>query len=413
MNIATLTKSSIILFSSVLLLSACGGSDSDPTPATTLTGVFIDAPVQGLGYQTANHQGITNEKGEFTYQADETVSFFFNGIDLGSAPAQAKFPVTLLPNSPKLAQIFQTLDHNADTAKIDVSGITLGSALKAQLGNVISNKAGTPKLENILTEAKLTELQTSNNVTLVNQTLVDETTAADHLLDNIDPIAITASDFANKLFLDSDGGGIGSDMAVITFKESGSGEFLGQDGSNTDDAFVEPFNWSTNDDGTLSITFLNDDAGDTAVGIKLSESANLSTIHVSEDDGDDFIRQWYSALPLSVARLDGKHFSMDMSDDDDCTARTVSYTGVTAVINEQCTGGFFTSTAQVSMHSTFDNVLTLLISDNDGVYPFNMALVDGSIADGKYAWFDYNDNSELRGIGTLKWTETNASLAAQ
>lgn len=48
----------------------------------------------------------------------------------------------------------------------------------------------------------------------------------DHLSDNIDPIAFTTSDFSNKLILDGDGGGLGSDMAVITFDASGTGEFL-------------------------------------------------------------------------------------------------------------------------------------------------------------------------------------------
>ncbi|MEZ5535057.1 MAG: hypothetical protein R3F02_05470 [Thiolinea sp.] len=410
MNLANAIRSSVLLFSSVILLSACGGgSDSSNDPVTeTLTGVFIDAPVEGLGYQTPNHQGKTNDKGEFTYDTGETVTFFFNGIDLGSAPAQAKFPVTLLPNSPKLAQIFQTLDHNADPAKIDVSGITLDAGLKTQLTDLLANKAGTPDLEAILTNAKLAELQTSNNVTLVNQSVVTEAEAAGHLSDNIDPIAMSASDFANKLFLDSDGGGIGSDIAVAAFYQNGTATFQGQ--GDYGDYYNDSVTWSVSNDGTTNITFPD---SSTYVATKLSESDNRHIFHVTGGGDEEFIREFYEALPLSLADLNGKHFAIDTSDDEYCSATTLSFNGTNVTVNEQCTGGFDTFTVQAAEHDQLDNVIVFQAAEDNGdSSELHIALIGGSLENGQYAEVEY-DNSAIDHIGILRMAETDAPLTAQ
>jgi len=39
------------------------------------TGIFLDSAVTGLNYKTESQQGTTNARGEFDYQADETVTF--------------------------------------------------------------------------------------------------------------------------------------------------------------------------------------------------------------------------------------------------------------------------------------------------------------------------------------------------
>lgn len=78
----------------LLTLFACGGGGGSsetpsptPAPAPTpdpvpevYTGVFLDSAVVGLGFETESQQGLTNDKGEFTYQAGEKVTFYIGDI---------------------------------------------------------------------------------------------------------------------------------------------------------------------------------------------------------------------------------------------------------------------------------------------------------------------------------------------
>jgi YD repeat-containing protein len=74
------------------LLAACngggGGDDSGDSNSTTdtLTGSFIDSPVEGLKFETPTQSGLTNNLGEFTYQAGEQVTFHIGGTQLGITP---------------------------------------------------------------------------------------------------------------------------------------------------------------------------------------------------------------------------------------------------------------------------------------------------------------------------------------
>ncbi|MGS0695767.1 hypothetical protein [Shewanella sp. 0m-4] len=74
---------SALAVSSILALTGCG-SDSDnatqpPAPEpqpTVLTGIFSDSPVAGMGYETADHSGVTNAQGQFNYNEGESVEFY-------------------------------------------------------------------------------------------------------------------------------------------------------------------------------------------------------------------------------------------------------------------------------------------------------------------------------------------------
>ncbi|MHC4909767.1 MAG: hypothetical protein ACYTF9_08630 [Planctomycetota bacterium] len=80
----------------ILMLAACGGgSDAE----STLRGRFVDSPVEGLGYSTPTHGGVTGPDGSFLYEAGEMVTFFVGATRLGaSVPAAASMtPADLVP----------------------------------------------------------------------------------------------------------------------------------------------------------------------------------------------------------------------------------------------------------------------------------------------------------------------------
>lgn len=118
------SASGIALAAAVALtLSGCGGGDSTAAAgAGTVTGKFVDAPVDGLGYKCGTStalSGTTGDKGvvaEFTCKTGETVTFFVGGIKLGSvAAAQAVVTpldlvsATATPSDPKVTNIVRFL----------------------------------------------------------------------------------------------------------------------------------------------------------------------------------------------------------------------------------------------------------------------------------------------------------------
>lgn len=70
-----------------ILLSACGGGggSNSSSPDNTLTGVFIDSPVQGLRWVSGGVEGTTDAAGTFRYKSGATVQFYVGDILLGEA----------------------------------------------------------------------------------------------------------------------------------------------------------------------------------------------------------------------------------------------------------------------------------------------------------------------------------------
>lgn len=111
-----------------LTLIGCGGGDSGSsststtTATSTETGIFIDAPVEGLSYSTPTMSGYTNALGEFQYKTGETVTFKIGHFVLGSAVGgKIMTPLTLTGETDlnnisvkatNIARLLQTLDAN-------------------------------------------------------------------------------------------------------------------------------------------------------------------------------------------------------------------------------------------------------------------------------------------------------------
>ena len=115
------------------LLAACGDNNSlpaapaaaPPTAPASISGVFLDAAVEGLEYTTTSStatRALTAANGGFTCTAGSVVSFFAGGLALGSAPCSATItPLTLVRTVNvkdvgvvNRALTLQTLDEDAD-----------------------------------------------------------------------------------------------------------------------------------------------------------------------------------------------------------------------------------------------------------------------------------------------------------
>ena len=137
----------ILLLSSTILFTACGGGSSGGSSGTTnkspLSGVFLDAAVERLGYKTATQSGYTDANGTFKYKDGESISFSLGGIELGSAKAQGiltPFEVTNTSdiNDPKLLKLLQLL-QSVDKDNNSSNGISISSAVQALANTMDTN----------------------------------------------------------------------------------------------------------------------------------------------------------------------------------------------------------------------------------------------------------------------------------
>ncbi len=70
-----------------LLITTTGCSSGGGSGDTPLTGVFLDSPVDGLGYETDTMQGVTGPGGVFSYHSGDSIRFFIGDIELGETEA--------------------------------------------------------------------------------------------------------------------------------------------------------------------------------------------------------------------------------------------------------------------------------------------------------------------------------------
>ncbi|OQX08977.1 MAG: hypothetical protein BWK73_23930 [Thiothrix lacustris] len=429
-------SSALLMASSLALLSACGGGSSDTaatdttttatsdtsttgntnatptTPDTSVkTGVFIDAPVKGLTYKTATQSGVTNDKGEFKYITGETVTFSLDGVELGSGKAQAKLPVTLISTETYVAQFLQTMDTDANPDLIDVSKIKLdgttianfktrlASALKT--GRVIEtggmNNVG---LDGLLSTKVLTEIQTASQVALVNQTVVSDSAAAKHVYNTVGSIPWQSSEVSGKVYAKADAIG---NKEIFTLNSNGTLLAYSQD---VGDATPNQMNgtWLLQN-GQLLVTF----TGETKQYNVQKISQDDSTIDfwpASTDGTDDSeLNEWHPAQPLTLAALNGKHLSFDMTGNVDCTAMTISFSGATATLRDKCGGKYEEAVGTAEAVAGTQNLIKFGLGDKYML----MAISSGDVSKGRMTRANFK-GSTLGSIDVSNYTAVSTPL---
>ena len=129
----------LLIVAAVSLLAACSGSN---TVTTTAQGVFVDAPVEGLTYESDGISGTTDSTGKFTYRIGSSVIFSINGVKLPAVQgASMVTPVDLVgassydnPEAVYIARFLQSIDSdgNPDNGiRVDKSKLATGAATPA------------------------------------------------------------------------------------------------------------------------------------------------------------------------------------------------------------------------------------------------------------------------------------------
>jgi hypothetical protein len=173
---------SIAVISALVLgFTGCGSSSTETPAATTETGTFVDAPVQGLKYTTATQSGYTNDKGEFKYVAGETVEFKLGNLSLGAKIGSALMtPYTLGDSNTtnpsaktiNIAMLLQSFDGDRSNGNIlDLSKLKDYNFTGVNLSATTDDM--TIKLNDILTTGNFANDFADGNTTSINATTVN------------------------------------------------------------------------------------------------------------------------------------------------------------------------------------------------------------------------------------------------
>lgn len=136
----------------MVILSGCSSSDLenvidnikdqieeiiDPKDSLTKTGIFTDSAVEGLVYECSSGiTGVTNNRGQFSCDKNNTISFFLGGNILGESELLDYItPYTLFKDNNisalNLAQLLQSLDSDQNLS----NGIKIEEYFLSKLGN--------------------------------------------------------------------------------------------------------------------------------------------------------------------------------------------------------------------------------------------------------------------------------------
>ena len=174
-------KTLLISSAAALAIVGCGSSDNSapgvPLTPTTLTGTFIDAPTQGLSFQTATQNGFTDASGHFKYIAGEEVEFKLGNLSLGKAPAVALVtPYTIAENNDtatNIALLLQNFDGDRSNGGVlDLSKLKDFSFTLSDFNLSVSPATIKGKIQVLFADASFTSFRDNTNNTVLDETAV-------------------------------------------------------------------------------------------------------------------------------------------------------------------------------------------------------------------------------------------------
>jgi hypothetical protein len=266
----------------LVILYGCSSSDSSTpaggggTPsALTISGLFQDVEVKGLGFSTASGSGQTDQYGAYDYIAGEDITFTIGGVTLGTVPGAAG----ITPNDfgtgdtiINVARFIQSLDADDDPT----NGIDLTQAAAALAGTSISADAfvtdsatfeANPQIQQAMLDAGkvlISAVDAQANLDLGTDSTFDPAELDGNVFVLIDHV----SNAVGLLAFDPFSSSVFSILSTDTTT-------AGEDGTGGDDI------WSIDGAGVL---LLEDIAGGSSTIInRIGSSSEMISVTVSED----------------------------------------------------------------------------------------------------------------------------------
>ena len=144
-------------FLAIMTLTLLAGCPKYDAVLTTAQGVFVDAPVEGLTYESDGIKGTTDSDGKFTYRIGSTVTFSINGVQLPAVQGASMLtPVDLVgasssdsPEAVYIARFLQSIDSDGnpdngirvDKSKLATGAATPGNWTSDPLANLVTTAA--------------------------------------------------------------------------------------------------------------------------------------------------------------------------------------------------------------------------------------------------------------------------------
>ncbi len=182
------TGKNILLFASfttLALLSGCGGGGSSDSGSSAPYAYYIDAAVSGIHYVCGTHEGDTDEKGKFYFQEGSTCTFSLADITLKSLETEGLDSGSEVQETDAtIARILQSLDTDDDDDTITISEETIAALAAAYTESAEDDDSGDDSEEDSSASiATLLEIATEV-VEASGGTMVTEEDATNHLLSN-------------------------------------------------------------------------------------------------------------------------------------------------------------------------------------------------------------------------------------
>ena len=400
-------KNVILIVCISTLLAACGGQTSDPKIPTTFTpaapntpnnsedntkvGVFIDAPVKGLAYTSApsGKKGTTNEKGEFEYIDDDTVSFNMGSIELGSATPDKtnKVKVTQLDQALLIAQLLQVLDNDVNEDRIDVSDIVIPETVKKAIVDRLQDKDGDANTADIITEDQLFSIKKVNpkKLTLKQK---DKVVTKDKVLEHVKQqlgksgLRFTASELKNLFLID------------VGLLKKFEGDNLAFSASNSikqinvekNRAEMSDASWELDAKGNLAISFKRDNCTISKLNEDV-DSIDISWFCADKEKPKNIrkgLKYFVKPQPLSANDLSGKSFNFT-SLSKESESLTFRNDGTLNCNGEK-------SSCPYKDHPSYKNAVWIEGGGDSGEEGALMILAQGSLAKGKFVMIHYKDD---------------------
>jgi hypothetical protein len=386
----------LVAFTIVVALTACGGSNTDDGDEAVLkTGVFIDAPVDGVQYtRNGLNPGVTKNGGQFEYLPGEAVKFILAGIELGAVNGAAEVKVTQFANGVLIGQLLQTLDLDPAEDGIDVTGIVIPEPIVTAILERLN--AGDQAID-VISQQELADVKIENTqLSFVKDTVVTHAEVIQHVTEqlvvNSTSLAFTESEVENQHYLILPGLAASNfEGTILRFNKDDKKVREISDFTNESQGSYKKWPWSVVDG---KVQFI-DDRGLCSITKLAEDDIGVDIAYACADGNDNGLAQLLKLRPFSASDVYGKTITVvDKMDEVNTGDFTVTF-DADGRYNDSSAG-----TGDFKNSTTFSNTAIMTQSTVGNVSVFFLA--SGTLSSGVIGIIDYDESNNFDGVVILE-----------